>query len=88
MPRAWWAPARPGEVTLLQNETHHVEDGVYLTGSTNILIQDNYIHDVQLNWSGRHYDGIATDSCDSNIIICHNTTVNGMAKHLTERAIK
>ena len=62
-------------------------DSVHLTGSTNILIQDNYIHDVQLNLERAAYDGIATDSCDSNIIICDNATVNGMAKHLTERAI-
>ena len=82
------ASTRAGEVTLLQNDIHHVEDGVYLTGSTNILIQDNYIHDLQSNWSGPHYDGIATAGGVSNIIIRHNTIINSMAKHLTERAIK
>ena len=75
-------------MTFLRNDIHHVENGVYLTGGTNILIQDNYIHDLQSNWSGPHYDGIATGGGVSNIIIRHNTIINSMAKHLTERAIK
>jgi hypothetical protein len=64
-----------GQGTFLRNNIHHVEDGIYLTGS-NTLIQDNYIHDLQSNWSGPHYDGIATDGGVSNITIRHNTIIN------------
>jgi hypothetical protein len=64
-----------GQGTFLRNDIHHTEDGIYLTGS-NTLIQDNYIHDLQSNWSGPHYDGIATDGGVSNITIRHNTVIN------------
>jgi hypothetical protein len=64
-----------GQGTFLSNNIHHTEDGIYLTGS-NTLIQDNYIHDLQSNWSGPHYDGIATDGGVSNITIRHNTVIN------------
>jgi hypothetical protein len=64
-----------GQGTFLRNNIHHTEDGIYILGS-NTLIQDNYIHDLQSNWSGPHYDGIATDGGVSNIIIRHNTVIN------------
>ena len=64
-----------GQGTFIRNNIHHTEDGIYLTGS-NTLIQDNYIHDLQSNWSGPHYDGIATDGGVSNITIRHNTIIN------------
>ena len=64
-----------GQGTFLRNDIHNTEDGIYLTGS-NTLIQDNYIHDLQSNWSGPHYDGIATDGGVSNITIRHNTIIN------------
>jgi parallel beta-helix repeat protein len=64
-----------GQGTFLRNNIHNTEDGIYLTGS-NTLIQDNYIHDLQSNWSGPHYDGIATDGGVSNIVIRHNTVIN------------
>ena len=64
-----------GQGTFLRNDIHNTEDGIYLTGS-NTLIQDNYIHDLQSDWSGPHYDGIATDGGVSNITIRHNTIIN------------
>jgi hypothetical protein len=67
-----------GQGTFLRNNIHHTEDGIYLTGSdiSFTLIQDNYIHDLQSNWSGPHYDGIATDGHVSNVTIRHNTVIN------------
>jgi hypothetical protein len=67
-----------GQGTFLRNNIHHTEDGIYLTGSdiSFTLIQDNYIHDLQSNWSSPHYDGIATDGPVSNITIRHNTIIN------------
>ena len=57
------------------HDIHNVEDGIYLTRS-DALIQDNYIHDLRSDWSGPHYDGIATDGNISNIVIRHNTIFN------------
>jgi parallel beta-helix repeat protein len=65
-----------GSATVLRNNIHHVEDGIYLQSGSNVLIQDNYIHDLQSNWSGPHYDGIATDGGISNITIRRNTIIN------------
>jgi serralysin len=67
-----------GQGTFLRNNIHHTEDGIYLSGSdiSFTLIQDNYIHDLQSNWSGPHYDGIATDGHVSNVTIRHNTVIN------------
>lgn len=64
-----------GQGTFLRNNIHNTEDGIYVTGS-NTLIQDNYIHDLQSDWSGPHYDGIAIDGGVSNIVIRHNTVIN------------
>ena len=65
-----------GSATVLRNNIHHVEDGIYLQSGSNVLIHDNYIHDLQSNWSGPHYDGIATDGGISSITIRHNTIIN------------
>ena len=65
-----------GQATLLRNDIHNVEDGIYLQQGTNILIQDNYIHGLQSNNSGPHYDGIQTDGGISNVVIRHNTIIN------------
>jgi hypothetical protein len=66
-----------GQGTFLRNNIHHTEDGIYLIASNiAMLIQDNYIHDLQSDWSGPHYDGIATDGGVSNITIRHNTIIN------------
>jgi parallel beta-helix repeat protein len=65
-----------GQATLLRNDIHNVEDGIYLQQGSNILIQDNYIHGLQSNNSGPHYDGIQTDGGISNVIIRHNTIIN------------
>jgi nitrous oxidase accessory protein NosD len=64
-----------GHGTFINNDIHHVEDGIYILGS-NTLIDGNYIHDLQSNWSGPHYDGIATDGGVSNIVIRNNTIIN------------
>ena len=40
------------------------------------MIQDNYIHGLQSNNSGPHYDGIQTDGGISNVVIRHNTIIN------------
>ncbi|MGO4706476.1 hypothetical protein AB4072_11970 [Microvirga sp. 2MCAF38] len=64
-----------GAGTFIGNNIHNVEDGIYVTGSGTI-IQDNYIHDLQSNWSGPHYDGVAIDGNVSNVKITHNTIIN------------
>ncbi len=55
---------------------HDVEDGIYLTGSFKIDIENNYIHDLTSHWEGPHFDGIATDGGVSDVVIRGNTVIN------------
>ncbi|WP_198411761.1 right-handed parallel beta-helix repeat-containing protein [Microvirga flavescens] len=64
-----------GGGTFIGNNIHNVEDGIYVNKSGTV-IQDNYIHDLQSNWSGPHYDGIQIDGGVSNVTIKHNTVIN------------
>lgn len=63
-------------VSIRRCNIHHVEDGIYLTGSSKIDIEDNYIHDLQSQWDGPHFDGIATDGGISDVLIRGNTVIN------------
>ena len=54
-----------------------MEDGIFLLGDKNTLIQDNYIHDLKANLAGSpHYDGIQIEGSVSNVVIRHNTVIN------------
>lgn len=55
---------------------HHAEDGIYLAGSSKIVIENNYIHDLQSQWDGPHFDGIAADGGISDVSIRGNTVIN------------
>lgn len=63
-------------VSVRHSNIHHTEDGIYLTGSSNITIENNYIHDLQSQWDGPHFDGIATDGGITDVVIQGNTIVN------------
>ncbi|MBP1862303.1 right-handed parallel beta-helix repeat-containing protein [Rhizobium herbae] len=63
-------------VTIRRCDIHHVEDGIYLTGSSRIDIENNYIHDLQSQWEDPHFDGIATDGGTSDVLIRGNTVIN------------
>jgi parallel beta-helix repeat protein len=63
-------------VSIRHCNIHHTEDGIYLTGSSNITIENNYIHDLQSQWDGPHFDGIATDGGITDVVIKGNTIVN------------
>lgn len=63
-------------VTIRHCNIHHTEDGIYLTGSSKIGIENNYIHDLQSQWDGPHFDGIATDGGIADVLIQGNTIVN------------
>ncbi len=63
-------------VSVRHSNIHNTEDGIYLTGSSNITIENNYIHDLQSQWEGPHFDGIATDGGITDVVIQGNTIVN------------
>jgi parallel beta-helix repeat protein len=63
-------------VSIRRCDIHHVEDGIYLAGSSKIDIENNYIHDLQSRWDGPHFDGIATDGGISDVLIRGNTVIN------------
>jgi parallel beta-helix repeat protein len=63
-------------VSIRRCNIHHVEDGIYLTGSSKISIENNYIHDLQSRWDGPHFDGIAADGGVSEVLIRGNTVIN------------
>lgn len=63
-------------VSIRNCNIHHTEDGIYLTGSSKIGIENNYIHDLQSDWDGPHFDGIATDGGIADVLIQGNTIVN------------
>ena len=63
-----------GSGTFLRNNIKHVENGITLDDSATIA--DNYIHDLQASGSP-HYDGIQIDGNISNVLISHNTIING-----------
>jgi Ca2+-binding RTX toxin-like protein len=64
-----------GSGTFIANNISNVEDGIFLLGDKNTLIQDNYIHDLKATLSP-HYDGIQIEGSVSNVIIRHNTIIN------------
>lgn len=63
-------------VSIRHCNIHHAEDGIYLTGSSKIGIENNYIHDLQSQWDGPHFDGIATDGGIADVLIKGNTIIN------------
>jgi hypothetical protein len=63
-----------GQGKFLRNNIYNVENGITLTGH-NTVIQDNYIHDLNVGGSP-HYDGIQIDGGISNLKIRHNTIIN------------
>lgn len=63
-------------VTIRRCDIHHVEDGIYLAGSSHINIENNYIHDLQSQWENPHFDGIAADGGISDVLILENTVIN------------
>lgn len=67
-------------VTIRHNNIRRSEDGIYLTGSSTIHIENNYIHDLQSQWDGPHFDGIATDGGISDVLIRGNTVINPHAQ--------
>jgi parallel beta-helix repeat protein len=67
-------------VTIRRSNIHNSEDGIYLTGSSKILIENNYIHDLQSQWDSPHFDGIATDGGVSGVLIRGNTVINPHAQ--------
>jgi hypothetical protein len=64
-----------GSGTFIANNISNVEDGIFLLGDKDTLIQDNYIHDLKAAGSP-HYDGIQIEGSVSNVIIRHNTVIN------------
>jgi Ca2+-binding RTX toxin-like protein len=65
-----------GYGTFLRNDISNSEDGIFIDNGNGSLIQDNYIHGLQSNWSGPHYDGIQIEGGISNVVISHNTVIN------------
>ena len=65
-----------GNVSIRRCNIHHVEDGIYLTETSNLSIENNYIHDLQSDWGEPHFDGIATDGGVSDVLIRGNTVIN------------
>jgi hypothetical protein len=63
-----------GSGTFRGNNIYNVENGITLDGSA--TIEDNYIHDLLASGSP-HYDGIQIDGGISNVVIRHNTVING-----------
>lgn len=63
-------------VTIRDCNIHNVEDGIYVTGSSNIKIESNYIHSLQSRWDSPHFDGIATDGGVTDVLIRGNTVIN------------
>jgi hypothetical protein len=52
-----------------------VEDGVYIS-TTDILVEDNYIHDLDSAGGDPHYDGIQLHGgVTSDVIIRHNSVL-------------
>jgi hypothetical protein len=64
-----------GYGTFLRNNIHHTEDGIFVSQS-GAVIEDNYIHDLQSNWPGPHYDGIQIEGGISDVVIRGNTIIN------------
>ena len=64
-----------GQGTFLRNNIYNVENGINIEGS-NTLIQDNYIHDLNVSSLAYGYDGIQIIGGISNITIRHNTIIN------------
>lgn len=64
-----------GSGTFIANNISSVEDGIFLLGDHNTLIQGNYIHALKATGSP-HYDGIQIEGNVSNVIIRHNTVIN------------
>ncbi|WP_426124195.1 right-handed parallel beta-helix repeat-containing protein [Pararhizobium sp. PWRC1-1] len=67
-------------VKIRHSNIHSSEDGIYLTGSSKIYIENNYIHDLQSQWESPHFDGIATDGGISDVLIRGNTVINPHAQ--------
>jgi Ca2+-binding RTX toxin-like protein len=61
-----------GKGDILRTDIHDVENGMNLLGDS--LIQDNYIHDLNMKGSP-HYDGIEINS-GHDIQMIHNTIIN------------
>jgi len=64
-----------GSGTFIANNISNMEDGIFLLGDKDTLIQGNYIHDLKATGSP-HYDGIQIEGSVSNVIIRHNTVIN------------
>lgn len=63
-------------VSIRRCDIHHVEDGIYLTETEKLSIENNYIHDLQSDWGEPHFDGIAADGGISDVLIRGNTVIN------------
>jgi Ca2+-binding RTX toxin-like protein len=56
-------------------DIHDVEDGVYIS-TRNVVVEDNYIHDLDAPTADPHYDGIQLyGGVTSDVIIRHNAVI-------------
>jgi hypothetical protein len=60
--------------SVLRCNIHSVEDGVYI-GSRNIVIEDNYIHDLDAMGGDPHYDGIQLHGGETSDVVIRNNSV-------------
>jgi polygalacturonase len=52
---------------------HSVEDGVYIS-TRNVVVEDNYVHDLNARGGDPHYDGIQLHGgVSSDVVIRHNS---------------
>ena len=57
------------------SDIHDVEDGVYIA-TTDIVVEDNYIHDLDAAGGDPHYDGIQlAGGISSDVTIRHNSVL-------------
>ena len=61
-----------GSGTFIGNNISNSENGIRLQDGASV-VKDNYIHDLNDNFGDPHYDGIALQGGQNNVLIEHNT---------------
>ncbi|BCH20829.1 right-handed parallel beta-helix repeat-containing protein [Mesorhizobium sp. L-8-3] len=62
-----------GHGTFIGNNIYGFENGIGLSGGSGGIVKGNFIHDLQAPGSDPHYDGIAIQGGQSNVLVEGNT---------------